>query len=144
YRVGDGTSSVGVTSGSPVYVDEYTTGATPTLVQSIAFPVADTGTGANAIHALVQNGQQSGTGQLSLSGDGQYVFLVGYDATPPNGGADVRTTGKVTVGRIKFDGTVQTGVELSDVQSGTNNVNAVYSPDGSSFYVAGAGSGGVR
>ena len=83
YRVGDGTTNLIAQApnpnagtgaiGSTIYVDEYTTGGT--LVQSIILPSAD-GTGTqNTIHAVVANGQQSSLGQLTLSGDGQYLFF---------------------------------------------------------------------
>ncbi len=92
YRVGDGTTKLiaqapnpiagGGSIGSTIYVDEYT--PTGTLVQSIALPSAD-GTGTqNVIHAVVGNGQQSSTEQLNLSGDGQYLFVTGYDNNPLN------------------------------------------------------------
>ena len=66
--------------GSTIYIDEYTPAGT--LVQSIVLPSAD-GTGTQStIHAVVGNGQQSSTGQLTLSADGQYLLLAGYDAAP--------------------------------------------------------------
>src|SRR5262249_49355937 len=46
------------------------------------------------VHAVVGNGQQSATGQMSLSGDGQYLFITGYDNTPlPAGTAAAIPTG---------------------------------------------------
>jgi hypothetical protein len=125
------------------------TGVTANTIQYAAAAGLTGGTGGTAQgtkHALVQQGQQSGTGELSQAGDNQYLFLTGYDVTPPGSG-DVRGTGFLrTIGRVKFDGTVETGVTLSDTTlSGTNNINGVYSPDGDSFYVGSASFGaGIR
>jgi hypothetical protein len=151
YRVGDGTNNLIAPPGNPnagaasigstIFVDEYTSAGT--LVQSIILPTAD-GTGSqSAIHAVVGNGQQSTTEQLSLSGDGQYLFLVGYDTNPLNiATAPAIPTGPGSasvpraVAQIKYDGTVQT-IGLSGVQTG-GNFNGIFSPDGNQFYVSGA------
>jgi hypothetical protein len=97
----------------------------------------------NAVHAVVGNGQQSATEQLSLSGDGRYLFLVGYDTNPLNTAtAPAIPTGPGSgsvpraIARIKFDGTVES-VGLSGVQTG-GNFNGVYSPDGHQVYASGA------
>jgi hypothetical protein len=96
----------------------------------------------NTVHAVVGNGQQSATEQMTLSGDGQFLFLVGYDTNPLNTAtAPAIPTGPGSgnvpraVARIKFDGTVDT-VGMSGVQTG-GNFNGVYSPDGHQFYVSG-------
>ena len=153
FRVGDGTTPIIVPAatgnpnagsgsiGNTIFIDEYTPAGV--LVQSIILPTAD-GTGTqNTIHAVVADGQQSSTGQLTLSGDGQYLFVTGYDANPLlNPSAPLlHTTSSVSraVARIKADGTIQTiaftagssGVETS------GNINGVYSPDGNKFYVSG-------
>jgi hypothetical protein len=157
YRVGDGTTNLIAQApnpiagagaiGSTIYIDEYTPAGN--LVQSLILPSAD-GTGAQAtIHAIVGNGQQSSTGQLTLSGDNQYLFVTGYDNNPLNVATALplpSATGNSSVpravARIKYDGTVQTeaftaGTGSSGVQTG-GNFNGVYSPDGNQFYVSGA------
>ncbi len=122
-------------------------GTADSLVQSIALPTAD-GTGSQStIHAVVGNGQQSATGQMSLSGDGQFLFVAGYDNNPLN----VTTAAPIptasgsgstsrSIARIKYDGTI-TDVAMTASNSGSSfgNFNAVYSPDGNQFYVAGNG-----
>jgi hypothetical protein len=162
FRVGDGITPIIAPPGSPysgsasigntIFVDEYTqpggTG-TATLVQSIILPTAD-GTltsqyDQRMIHAVVADGQQSGTAQLSLSLDGGYVFLTGYDSNPlPVATAPelhyVTTTSRA-VARIGSDGTVETigfvaGTGSGSVQTG-GNINGVFSPDGNQFYVSG-------
>ncbi len=154
-RVGDGTTNLVAQKpnpiagsgsiGSTIYVDEYTPSGT--LVQSIALPSAD-GTGSqNTIHAVVGNGQQSATEQMTLSGDGQYLFVTGYDNNPLNAGTAVAVptaSGNNAVpraiARIKYDGTIQTEAFTagsSGVQT-SGNLNGVYSPDGNQFYISGA------
>src|SRR5262249_43029757 len=106
-------------------------------------PTAD-GTGDQAaIHAVVSDGQQSATAQLTLSGDGQSLWLVGYDSNPlPGATAPLLHTAVTTsraVARLRSDGSVQTigfVAGASGVQT-SGNINAVYSPDGNQFYVAG-------
>jgi hypothetical protein len=156
YRVGDGTTSLIAQPpnplanngpiGSTIFIDEYTPAGT--LVQSLILPSADGMGSQSAIHAIVGNGQQSSTGQLSLSGDGRYLFLTGYDNNPLNVATakglpnqnDVNVPRAVA--RIRFDGTIETmaftaGAAASGgVQTG-GNFNGVYSPDGNQFYVSG-------
>jgi hypothetical protein len=151
YQVGDGTTNLIAPPGNPnagtaaigstIYVDEYTPAGS--LVQQIILPSADGADVQNTIHAIVGNGQQSATEQLSLSDDGQYLFLVGYDTNPldfTNAPAIPTGPGSASVpravARIKYDGTVQT-IGLSGVQTG-GNFNGIYSPDGNQFYVSGA------
>jgi large repetitive protein len=152
-RVGDGITNLLATSpnpnagsasvGSSIYVDEYTTAGA--LVQSIILPSYDGAGSQAAIHAVVADAQQSSTGQLTLSGDGQYLFLTGYDSSV--NGANLGTAPELhfvnstsrAVARVKFDGMVQTigfTAGSSGVQTG-GNINGVYSPDGNKFYVSG-------
>ncbi|MFN0293653.1 hypothetical protein [Pedobacter helvus] len=74
-RVGDGNSGLSDKATS-VFLDEYTT--TGTLVQSIPMPVS--AKGANA--AFVLSGNNQSQGYSSLSGNGQFVTLLGYDSAP--------------------------------------------------------------
>jgi hypothetical protein len=161
YRVGDGTTPLiapspslfqGIASiGSTIFIDEYAPpqlGTTWTLVQSVILPSAD-GTGAQAgIHAVVGNGQQSPTGQMSLSGDGQFLFVAGYDTNPlnvataapvpsPTGNAAAANATPRGVARIRPDGVVET-MGFTGIQSG-GNFNGVYSPDGVQLWLSGSG-----
>ena len=82
YRAGDGTTAIASNIGALVFLDEYTTGATPTLVQSISLPTAfGTPFTAGSIIGLVASGNSSSEGELSLSADGQYVVLTGTTQT---------------------------------------------------------------
>lgn len=74
-RVGDGNSGLSDKAAS-VFLDEYTT--TGSLVQSVPFPVS----GKGAYAAFVLSGNNQSQGYSSLSANGQFVTLMGYDATP--------------------------------------------------------------
>ncbi|MFD1631620.1 hypothetical protein [Pseudopedobacter beijingensis] len=74
-RVGDGSSGLN-DKAAPVFLDEYT--PTGSLVQSTSMPIA--GKGANA--AFVLSGNNQSQGYSSLSANGQFVTLIGYDAAP--------------------------------------------------------------
>jgi hypothetical protein len=101
------------------------------------------GTIQGTVHAVVGNGQQSTTEQMTLSGDGQFLFLAGYDNNPLPAGTALpvpTASGSAAVprdvARIKWDGTVQT--EAFSGLDTSGNFNGVWSPDGSQIYVSGA------
>src|SRR6478672_3541108 len=73
YRVGDGIASLG-SAATAVFLDEYTTAGA--LVQSIPMPTAVNGTQKR----LTASGSATTEGFLTLSADGRYVVLTGYDA----------------------------------------------------------------
>ena len=98
-----------------------------------------------AVHAVVGDGQQSTTGQLSLSGNGQYLFLTGYDNNPlPYGTAlhlpsgSNSTTVTRSIAQISPNGTVLTEALSSsiDFADSFNQIDGIYSPDGNQFYVS--------
>ncbi len=136
YRVGNGVASL-VNTGNPVFLDEFTPGGM--LVQSIALPVTASG----STHSLVADGTATDEGQLGSSTDGQYLLLTGYDATllgtTPLAGS--KTIAR-TVGRVKYNGTIDTSTALTDFSSGDSPRSAT-STDGNDLWIGGA-KGGVR
>lgn len=74
-RVGDGKSGLNADA-APVFLDEYTT--TGSLVQSIPMPVS----GRGSHGAFVLSGDNPSQGYSSFSANGQFVTLIGYDASP--------------------------------------------------------------
>ena len=118
--------------------------------QPTGTPVFTGATATGVVHAVVGDGQQSTTGQMTLSGNGASLFLTGYDNNPlPFGTAlPVPTaTGSNAVPRsiakLNADGSIQTEAFLSNAGSITTGINStgiingVYSPDGNQFYVGG-------
>ncbi len=69
YRVGDGTAVVDGNA-SKVFLDEYT--ASGTLVQSILMPVSG--------QKLTMNGDDPSMGLITLSADGKYLLVPGWNA----------------------------------------------------------------
>ena len=134
YRVGDGSGSL-VSTGNPVFVDEYT--ASGAAVRSTKLPVADNG----SIHALVASGTATSEGLISLSADGHFLLLSGYDSSLP-GPALAGSSVPRVVGRIDALGNVDTSTALTD-WAPANNPRSVTSTNGSDLWIAGA-AGGVR
>jgi hypothetical protein len=96
---------------------------------------------------LTMSGSASSEGALSLSADGRYLVLAGYDATPgttgPGGGSIANSLTSTTprvVGRIDAAGSVDTSTVLNAFTG--NNPRGATSDDGTRFWVTGAGSSG--
>ena len=138
YRVGSGSGSL-VNTGSAVFMDEYTSAGA--LVQSVALPTSASGSNA----PLIASGTATSEGLLSRSADGQYLVATGYGRAIGGSGSLSGTTAAAVprvVGRIDFNGSVDTSTALTDFADG-NNPRSVTSNDGSAFWVTG-GAGGVR
>jgi Bacterial Ig-like domain (group 3) len=169
YRVGDGTTSLIAPNGNPnantasigstIYIDEINPSLPDgsNVVQSIILPSADGMGNQSTIHAIVGNGQQSATEQLTVSGAGDSLWLTGYDTNPLSGaqadGTGIGTTAPAiptaagslnrSVARIGLDGSVQdVAMTPNNSGSGFGNFNGVYSPDGRQFYLTGAANTG--
>lgn len=137
YRVGNGSGSL-LNTGNPVFLDEYTPAGA--LVQSIALPTAISG----ANKRLVASGTAASDGMLTRSVDGQYLIATGYDAALPTTGIASTSSASVNrvIGRVKYDGTVDTSTALTDASDG-GNVRSAASIDGTSFWTTGD-AGGIR
>jgi hypothetical protein len=140
YRIGDGTAAL-INSGNAVFLDEYTTSGG--LVQSVALPATANG----AQQPLIASTDVS-EGILARSTDKEYIMLTGYGADL-GGAAALASTSAASVprvvGRVKYDGTIDTSTALSDISS-NNNVRSAASTDGTEIWVGGASgsSGGVH
>lgn len=143
-RVGDGTNPLD-TSAARVFLDEYTPSGI--LVQSIAVPTSAAG----GNRALTLTGSEALEGALSLSANGQFLTLAGYDAAPGTAGVAATASSSVNrvVGRVSADGTINTTTVMTDAYTGgtTPGVRSAATDDGSRFWVGGqgvSGLGGVR
>ncbi|MBD2435604.1 DUF4347 domain-containing protein [Nostoc sp. FACHB-110] len=134
-RLGTGTGTLS-SAATPVFLDEYTTNGT--LSQSIALPTAVSGN--NRI--LTQSGTATSEGALTLSADGRYLTLVGYDAAPGTTGVASTTSSANNriVARVDANGTVDTTTRISSAYSG-NNIRSAVTNDGSGFWVGGPATG---
>jgi hypothetical protein len=138
YRIGTGSAALS-SAATAVFIDEFTT--TGSFVQSIAMPTLASGLNG----ALTASGSATSEGALSVSANGAYLVLAGYDAAP--GTASVASTASATtprtVGLLNRLGTVDTSTRLTDAAITGNNIRSATSVDGSGVYV-GAAAGGVR
>src|SRR6476661_3285754 len=111
YRYGNGIAALGNNVTVPVFIDEYTPAGV--LVKSRAIPVADnggnfklTGLGRDA------NGKYVNEGISTLSQDGKYLTIFGYNQTV--GAAVPTTTNGLVVGVIAGDGSFNSTTTLSN------------------------------
>lgn len=138
YRVGASGGGTLAGTATPVFIDEFTTSGT--LVQTLAMPT--TASGANGI--LTGSGTATSDGYLSVSGNGQFLMVTGYDTPIGTSGNVVSNALPRTVGRLALDGTLDTTTRLTDAGSGSsNNFRSVASTNGTDLWVTTA-TGGVR
>lgn len=140
-RVGDPALTLGSTA-APVFIDEWNT-TTNTLVQSLEIPNSGTG----AVPSFSQRGFSSSEGGLTVSADGRYLVLAGYDRmigdTDPNAEL-AATTNRVIATVDILTGIVDTTTRLTDAYDGSTFRGAT-SLDGQSFWTGGnSGTGSVR
>ena len=138
YRVGDGVASL-TNFGSPVFLDEYTTGGT--LVQSIAMPTTASG----AQKQLIASGTSTSEGLLARSADGNFLTLTGYASDLGGATSLTGTTSAAvnrTIGRVSVSAAFDTSTALTDAASGASPRSAV-SSDGTDIWIDG-GAGGIR
>ncbi|HYI49312.1 MAG TPA: Calx-beta domain-containing protein [Allosphingosinicella sp.] len=139
YRIGAIGGGALSNAASAVFIDEYT--ASGVHVRTIALPTTDSG-----IHQTLTaaGATQQSEGLLTLSTDGHYLLLTGYDAAVGTPDVESTTAAAVNrvVGRIAADGTVDTSTALSDFAS-TGSPRGVASTNGTDIWVAG-GADGLR
>lgn len=144
-RVGDGAAALSNAATAVFLEERYASDGS--LVAAASNPVAlpTMASGSNA--ALTLSGTATSEGGLSLSQDGQYLVLAGYDAA--TGTASVSSTNAAAtnriVGRVDAMGAVDTTTRLDSAFS-ANSVRGATSVDGTSFWISGTGSvtsGGV-
>ena len=135
-RIGDGSGAL-TSAATPVFLDEYST-ITGQVVQSIALPTTVNGSN----RRLTLSGSATSEGALSLSPNGQYLCLAGYDTTTGTASVASANVGK-TVALLGANGVVNTS---SGIQAGsgfnTSNVRGAVTNNGTGVWVSGAGSGG--
>jgi hypothetical protein len=133
YRTGTGAALA--SSGTAVFVDEYTTGGA--LVQSVALPTTTVG----ANHHLVASGSAASEGQITRSADNHYVVVTGYDAALFTTGLSGSTSASINrvVGLIDRHGAIDTSTHLSDAASGNNPRGATSDGNGNIWFAGAAG-----
>jgi len=132
-RVGDGSSTL-TNASTAVFLDEYTPSGT--LVQSIPAPTMLNGSN----HALTLSGIATSEGALTLSANGQYLALAGYDTTVGYAGVASGITNR-TIARVGTNGVFNTSTGyLAGSAYVTGNMRCAVTNDGNQFWTAGSGS----
>jgi hypothetical protein len=127
YRVGDGAAALG-TTGTRVFLDEYTT--TGTLVQSISISSA-----VSDPARMVAVGNATTEGIMTRSQDGQSLVFTGYRKGV---GESSVTGGNKVIGNVKLNGVVATSIEMTDMS--TNTIRSATTTNGSSYHIGASGS----
>lgn len=139
-RLGNGTETLSETSTSSVFLDEYNLSGTK--VRSIALPTVTEFT--DETQTVVKNrrftslGLFGYEGLLSLSGDGRFLTMGGYDADP--GTSSLNGVRRV-MALVNVGGTVNTGT--STTISGNPNPRSVVTNNGTGFWFA-VGAANIR
>jgi hypothetical protein len=135
YQVGTGSAAL-TSASTAAFVDEYTTAGAS--VQQIALPTAASGTN----NPLTNSGTATSEGELTVSPNGQYVTVAGYDAAPGVTGiaSTSATTNPRVVGIIPVStGAVDTSTTLGSTAFSGNNPRSAVTTNGTSIWVGGAG-----
>jgi Bacterial Ig domain len=135
-RVGDGSAALS-SAATAVFLDEYS--PTGTLVQTIPLPTSDSGSN----HIVTDSGSATSEGILTLSGDGQYLMAVGYDAavgTASVVGTSSASTARV-MARIGFDGVIDSSTTTTSFSA--NNIRSAVTTNGTDIWAVGANTGVV-
>jgi hypothetical protein len=131
-RVGSGNTAL-TNASTPVFLDEYTPAGL--LVQSVSLPVKESGSN----HILTLSGKAITEGALSLSADGRYLVLVGFDTIAGYANVSTGVTNR-TIALVDSSGTVNTS---SGYYAGSayvlDNFRSGFTNDGTGFWTAGAG-----
>ncbi len=132
YRLGTGAAALS-SAATAAFLDEYTPAGV--LVQSIALPIVDAGSN----QTLTNSGTATSEGLISLTADGQFILVTGYDAAPGTASVASTTAPAIlrVVGRIAADGSVDTSTTLNGFST-ANNIRSAAGSNGTDFYAAGA------
>ena len=158
---GSNTGSYGDNQAAPLTLYQYAINGTSAAAFAGSLELPQTSSGAN--YAISGEYGSSSEGGLQLSGNGQYLTIMGYgvnadafNASPGTYSLSSTNTalaqsGSLTgqsytavprvVAEIGADGSVDTSTALYGVFDG-NNPRSAYTVDGSSFYVSGQGTSG--
>jgi hypothetical protein len=148
-RLGDSTGSVPLTNAATAVSIEERRESDGFVLKTIPLPTAAAGT--NRPFAI--SGVADSEGLLALSGDGRFVTLAGYAATPgttsPTGGSIAKSSSSTNprvIARVDVSGNVDTstilGLTATTAFSG-NNIRSAVTNVGTDFWAGGDGSGGV-
>lgn len=131
-RSGNGQEALNTTTTASIHLDEYT----PLGNKARSIPLPTTTMGIN--HRITSLGGFAYEGLLSLSEDGRYLAISGYDAA--SGITSPGSTVNRVVARIDAHGIVNTSTKFT---TGSGNPRSVVTQNGTGFWL-GVGGAGVR
>ena len=129
-RIGDGGAAIAATT-APVFLDEYTQSGT--FVQSIPMPTSQVG----GSLALTMQGNATAEGDLTISPDGQFLALTGFNFG--TGVAAPATTNSSVVARsVAIVDTAAGGVDTTTgiTSEGASDPRSAITSDGNSIWQA--------
>ena len=130
-RIGTGSASL-TSDATPVFLDEFTPDGT--YVSTVAMPTA--ASGSNSM--LTLSGTSAAECQITLSADGRYIIVPGYEQFPGASGVS-NSMGRRVFARVDGLGTVDTTTTTSSF--GSSAVRSATSLDGSGIWAVGSGGG---
>lgn len=138
-RVGDGSAAL-TAAATPAFLEERKLDGSLVAAANNPLPLPTAASGTNA--ALTLSGTATSEGGISLSQDGQFIVVAGYDAAV--GTMMVSSSASMTVNRIagtvSSAGVIDTTTRLDNAFTG-NSVRSAASIDGTSFWLTGNGGG---
>jgi hypothetical protein len=129
-RIGTGTGTLS-SAAAAVFVEERRLDGS--IVGTLPLPTALPA----AVPPLTMSGSASSEGCLSLSGDGHYLALAGYAATPGTAGVKGTASPRIA-GLIDIAGNINTSTSFSSGDAG-DNLRAATTLDGVDVWISGAG-----
>ena len=135
-RIGDGTAALSAAA-TATFLDQYTPGGALVNTTALGTTAATSGN-----RALTNSGAAGSEGALSISPDGRFLALGGYNATAGTAGIAATTSTAVNrvVGVVNIStGAVDTTTALSDAYNTNNIRSAVY--NGGNIYTSGTSNG---
>lgn len=136
YRYGSGAAALNTAVTTAVFIDEYNLDGT--VAQTIDIPTTTNGANFRLVGLPTGNGTSFSTeGMSSLSSDGSYLSIFGYNQAP---GSGTYSTVSRVIARIAADGTINSSTAIT-FASGITPRAVIATADGLGFYSCGNGAG---
>jgi hypothetical protein len=133
-----GTGATLTNAATATFIEEHVLSTGALVGSALGLPTAD----AIPVRAFTESGTASSDGELTLSGDGKYLAVAGYNRSTTVTGnvvnASAATVNRI-IARIDAANNVDTTTLLGGSAFSGNNVRGVTTIDGTSFWVGGAG-----
>ncbi len=107
---------------APVSLWDYSTAGVPSGYV-VTFPSLPSTPDTSTAHSLVESGTATNNGEISLSADGQYLYVPGYDTSVGTASLTHTTGVPRTVGIVSSTGTIDTSTALTGSGLTASKVN---------------------